>query len=97
VTGQPPTPDEIRSLYVETLARAAYERTLKTRPPSSPRWDDGDLGMEDVRDHYREGIAYLADALAAAGLLPDVVDSRYIGRGMQRRWRLATDWKEPGE
>jgi hypothetical protein len=93
------TPDEIRSLYVETLARAQRVIDLRSHPELSngtPREMWGRLD-ERMRDEYRAHAAHFADALAEAGLLPTAVDSRYIGRGMQRRWRLATGWKEPGE
>lgn len=99
MTGQPPTPDEIRSLYVETLARALRVADLEQYPQredGTPR-GDWDAMPERMRGLYLSSAAPFADALAAAGLLPTAVDSRYTGRGMQRRWRLATGWKEPGE
>lgn len=82
---------EIRSLYVETLARAAYDRTLTFRPPSSPQWDDTDLGMEEVRDHHRGNVAFLVDALAGAGLLP-TWSQQMPGKG---RYRYVTEWTDP--
>jgi hypothetical protein len=81
MTGQPPTPDEVRA---EAIAVAAKEiASWESDPSPNSR-------------HFACGEG-VVDALTQAGLLPTEVDSRYIGRGMQRRWRLATGWKEPGE
>ena len=89
MTGQPSTPDEIRSLYVEALARAEFAHFCKTAT-----WEEID---ESDRQTWIPNAERLVGALSEAGLLPTTVDSRYIGRGMQRRWRLVTGWKEPGE
>jgi hypothetical protein len=96
------TAEDIRARYVECLARAAYERTLASRPSSSPRWDDTDLGMEEIRDRHRQGIAYLVDALAAAGLLPVFADcvQAYEPNGDpldHYRLQFLTDWRDVDE
>ncbi|MBF6416933.1 hypothetical protein [Nocardia cyriacigeorgica] len=36
----------------------------------------------------------VADALAAAGLLPTGAEEGYIGRSRRRRQRYVTDWRE---
>ncbi|WP_043737759.1 hypothetical protein [Nocardia asiatica] len=85
------TPEEIRREYVEALARAAWENRAPARS-SDPAWEQL---SGPRRELFQEWGARYADALAAAGLLPTSVEGRYIGRGMLRRTRLVTDWKEP--
>lgn len=83
------TPDEIRALYVETLARIVYERTQRAMrypmnmppwsdPPGEPYDRDGltvvQVGTFDPRRRYRVQAALDVDALAAAGLLPTGIE-----------------------
>lgn len=82
------TPDEIRALYIETLACADYMRLFE---PDGFRWDST---TERVRDGHRRRAAQSVAALSEAGLLPTGVEGRYIGRGLQRRTRYVTDWVE---
>lgn len=79
------TPDEIRTLYIETLARAQLAAVKFVA-------HDGYLSfaMRTNEDAAEAAI----DALAEAGLLPIAVEGRYIGRGLQRRTRYVTDWVE---
>ncbi|MEU2106459.1 hypothetical protein [Nocardia sp. NPDC019255] len=77
------TPAEIRDLYVETLANAFGQEETGN--------DWRQHGGEEVLERAGRAV----DALASAGLLPTSVEGRYIGRGMLRRTRLVTDWKEP--
>jgi predicted Zn-dependent protease with MMP-like domain len=42
-------------------------------------------------DHFQAG--ELVDALG--DLLPTAMEGRYIGRGLLRRTRYVTDWREP--
>lgn len=68
------TPDEIRSLYVETLARAEYaqDREYGALEPGASPWEQAD---GQVRDYYRRTcVGFLVDALAEAGLLPTQVE-----------------------
>ncbi|WP_280475485.1 hypothetical protein [Nocardia asiatica] len=68
------------------------------------------MSPEEIRDLYvetleaelrSEGVPHyglaekLAVALDSKGLMARGVEGRYIGRGMLRRTRLVTDWKEP--
>lgn len=63
------TAEEIRDLYLETLARACYEKPYPAVLGDEPKppWEDQ---PEEVHERFRGYIAYLADTLAAAGLLP---------------------------
>lgn len=83
------TAEEIRDLYVETLASADYMRSFGA---DGYRWE---TTTERVREGARREASLHVDALAAAGLLPSSLEGRFIGRGMLRRTRLVTDWKEP--
>ncbi|MGV9540893.1 hypothetical protein ACWDSF_06170 [Nocardia beijingensis] len=77
---------DIRSLYLD-----AFRRVLA--PVTEPACCE-----ECAHDPIVHGYLKpedLVDALADAGLLPTSVEGRYIGRGMLRRTRLVTDWKEP--
>ncbi len=77
------TPDEIRALYVETLARADYADWLDRVRVAAARWDEEcehlpwdeqpDKG-EWGRDHWRRIHTRAVDALAAAGLLPTGIE-----------------------
>jgi hypothetical protein len=73
------TADEIRALYIDTLARAAYMRRVPVNT-SPPQWEDTDMGMPGVREHHRKTVGHFVDALAEAGLLP-------TGEHWQLRWR----------
>lgn len=66
-------PAEIRSLYVETLARAAYLDWCRYRAEEST-WEDDCTG--ETREHYLCHADMLADALAEAGLLPAGIEER---------------------
>lgn len=84
-------PDEIRALYIETLARIVYERTQRAMnyPMNMPPWEvppgesyvrDGitvlQVGKFDPRRRYRAQAALDVEALAEAGLLPIAAEWR---------------------
>lgn len=85
------TPAEIRSLYVDTLAEAAYLRWVKFRAEESV-WS---ACKGEWRDRFIAEATDDVDALAAAGRLPVAEERRYIGQGERRRTRLVTGWMDP--
>jgi hypothetical protein len=93
VTGQPQIPDDIRSLYVETLARAEYERCFGAE---GYRWE---TTTESIREAVRRDFTFHVDALAEKGLLPIGAGYRWVyepdGTPLGYRERhLFTDWRE---
>lgn len=96
---------EIRSLYVETLARAYHAHF----GVAGEKWE---VMPESLRAPSRRTAGILADALAEAGLLPTGVEKRAIDGG--EKWvhvdgshsvlaiygserRYFTDWREVSE
>lgn len=73
MTGQPSTPDEIRSLYVEALARAEFAHFCKTAT-----WEEID---ESDRQTWIPNAERLVDALAEKGLMPTVARWKTSGGG----------------
>lgn len=79
---------EIRSLYVEALARAELASV------SFVAYD----GIRSTAMRTNEDAAQAAvDALEAAGLLPVAIDESCIGRSLRRQRRYATPWQEVAE
>lgn len=82
------TAEEIRAEAIERIARARFARGVGT---NGRTWDE----LPDWAEVYLDGAAKDVDALG--DLLPVAVEGRYIGRGMLRRTRFVTNWKEPEE
>ncbi|MBF6358108.1 hypothetical protein IU449_26795 [Nocardia higoensis] len=96
------TPDEIRALAAERVARAEYDdwkthydaitnRDVLDSEPPAPSFDNApdDYGPKQA---YRRRAQRVVDALAE--LLPVAVEQRYLGRGMDRKTRYVTNWIE---
>lgn len=91
-------PDEIRALYVETLARVTYEDKRKQFASIEPRQPWAELSADDRRPWLDQETDYV-DALAEAGLLPIYTDYRWMyepdGTPIGcRETQLLTEWKE---
>lgn len=91
------TAEEIRALYVETLARAEYEQdAVLLEPLNGTPWE---AARDGARAEYRGIVAHLVDALEAAGLLPTEADYRWVyepdGTPLGYRERqLLTAWRD---
>ncbi|SLG32783.1 Uncharacterised protein [Mycobacteroides abscessus subsp. abscessus] len=70
---RPPTPEEIRAQYVETVARAQFDHFCKIAT-----WEE--IGESD-RQTWIPNAEHAVDALAAAGLLPTRVERRELEDG----------------
>ncbi|AHH20808.1 hypothetical protein NONO_c60320 [Nocardia nova SH22a] len=82
------TREQIRADAIERIARKMFEIDPREREP----FDSAYLPPE-VRDHYRKYAGVFVDALG--DLLPTAMEGRFIGRGLARRTRYVTDWREP--
>ncbi|MGI5223033.1 hypothetical protein [Nocardia sp. CA-290969] len=108
--------EQIRAEAIEALARSRYERVrLASNSRSMPPWDDEpgepydiggvtavQVGSFDPRRRYRVQAAFEVDALAAAGLLPTIVEEVETGvwgvdKPVRRRVRYLTEWREVSE
>ncbi|WP_305780044.1 hypothetical protein [Nocardia nova] len=87
----PSTPEEIRAEAIERIAAAEYLHWTSSRAEEST-WDDC---TGQWRDRFVDKATRAVDALG--DLLPTAVEGRYIGRGLLRRTRYVTDWREPEE
>ena len=100
----PSTREQIRAEAIERIARAEYTSWLERVRVKAAEWgeeckhlpwdeqpDSGEWG----RDYWRRIHAGMVDALG--DLLPTAMEGRFIGRGMLRRTRYVTDWREPQE
>ena len=77
------TPEEIRAEVIRALVGHEPTEDVYLYCTCGVRIPDGGYG------------AHIVDALAAAGMLVTGVEGRYIGRGLLRRTRYVTDWREP--
>jgi hypothetical protein len=89
------TADEIRALYVETLARAqrAMDLDRDWTGKERPQWDGC---SERMRDEYRTYVTPMVTALAEADLLPTRQEEAVGYHGEIGRC-YSTAWKVVGE
>ncbi|MFD4457680.1 hypothetical protein [Nocardia sp. NPDC058480] len=80
------TPEEIRAEAIERIARADYLRRYRA---DGFMWE---TTTEAIRGQHRATAALAVDALG--DMLPIGEESRYLGRGMDRRARYFTGWRE---
>lgn len=91
--------EQIRALYVETLARAEFAHFCKVAT-----WEEAD---ESDRQTWMPNAERAVDALAEAGLLPTRVeesgaipvysDEETIAYWLTNKRRYKTEWQEVGE
>jgi hypothetical protein len=92
--------EQIRAEAIEVLARTRRARDLASWPlheDGTPR-DDWEAMTERRRQMYLDGVTPFVDALAAAGLLPTIVDEVETGvwgvdKPVRRRVRYLTEWR----
>ena len=84
------TAAEIRDLYIDTIARGQYAR-YRASFELDESWEE--LAEPD-RDVFVGNAVDTVDDLAEKGLLPIDVDTRYVGRSLDRRSRYVTGWTE---
>lgn len=101
------TDEEIRAEAIDRIARADYARwkvqydkladDLGDEP--APPYDDAPITGTGPKPTYRRAaVRNAADAVDALGdMLPIGEESRYLGRGRDRRTRYVTAWREVTE
>lgn len=89
----PSTREQIRAAVIEILATTLRTRDI-AHDADRPPWEGC---SEILRQEYRKYVVPYVDALDAAGMLVTAMEGRFIGRGMLRRTRYVTDWREPEE
>ncbi|MFD3748356.1 hypothetical protein [Nocardia sp. NPDC058633] len=88
------TPEEIRAEAIERVARADWERDreLGRLFGDAATWEELDKLAPGDENEWRVDAAVLVDALG--DMLPIGEESRYLGRGLDRRARYVTAWRE---
>lgn len=96
--------EQIRAEAIEVLARALRAEDLKKYPSHEDRTprEDWEYLTKWVRTMYLDAAVPFVDALAAAGLLPTMVEEVETGvwgieRPVRRRVRYLTEWQEVSE
>jgi len=102
--------EQIRAEAIEVMARTDFEECHRSEIKTLA-WEWGNVA-ESMRAAYRRGAARAVDALAAAGLLPTIVEKQAIDGGVPwthsdggrsalpiygTEQRYVTEWREVTE